>query len=109
MARYIDFDKIDTEKAYKRNEIYYRDSFKSGVVSTLHLLAKMPFADVEEVVRCKDCKHGRKTNKIMSPEKFFKEDCVVCECEDVVGDEPMIYVPTHFCSCGTPKERGGEK
>ena len=71
-------------------------------------IEQTPAADVVEVVRCKDCKHGRKNNRIMSPEKFFKEDCVVCECEDVVGDEPMIYVPTHFCSYGTPKERGGE-
>ena len=67
------------------------------------LIEKQPAANVEEVVRCKDCKHGRKTNRIMSPEKFFKEDCVVCECEDVVGDEPMIYVPTHFCSYGEMK------
>ena len=61
-------------------------------------------ADFVNVVRCKDCKHGRKTNRIMSPEKFFKEDCVVCECEDVVGDEPMIYVPTHFCSYGERRD-----
>ena len=55
-------------------------------------------------VQCKDCKNGRPIDKNKCPEKYFKEDCVVCECEDVVGDEPMIYEPTHFCSYGKMKE-----
>ena len=63
-----------------------------------------PIADVVEVVRCKDCKHGRPIDPGRSPEKYFKSDCVVCECEDVVGDEPMIYKPDHFCGCGERKE-----
>ena len=56
-----------------------------------------------EVVRCKDCKHGRPTDKTKAPEKYYKDDCVVCECEDVVGDEPMVYLPSHFCGCGQRK------
>ena len=59
-----------------------------------------PTTDVAEVVRCKDCKHSRPLNKMKSPEKYYKDSCIVCECEDVVGDEPMIYLPTHFCSYG---------
>ena len=57
-------------------------------------------ADFVEVVRCSQCKYGRKIDKNRSPEKYFRNDCVVCECEDVVEDEPMIYPPTHFCSYG---------
>lgn len=59
--------------------------------------------DVVEVVRCKNCKHGRPIDKTKSPEKYFKDDCVICECEDVVGDEPMVFLPSHFCGCGERK------
>jgi hypothetical protein len=61
---------------------------------------KFPAADVVEVVRCKDCEHARPIDKTKAPEKYFKDDCVVCECEDVIGEEPMIYRPDHFCSYG---------
>ena len=105
MARYIDFDKIDTEKAYKRNEIYYRDSFKSGVVSTLHLLAKMPFADVEEV------KHAEWRSVV--GDVIFA--CSNCDAEvstswDYENDGMFDYCPCCGAKMdGTPKERGGEK
>jgi hypothetical protein len=60
--------------------------------------------DLVEVVRCKDCKFSRPLDKSKSPEKYFKNSCVVCECENVVGDEPMIYINTHFCSYGERKD-----
>lgn len=77
---------------------------KNALAKVLCDIKSMPTADVVEVVRCKDCVYGRKTNKIMSPEKYYKTDCVVCECEDVIGDDPMIYVPTHFCSYGERRD-----
>lgn len=57
------------------------------------------------VVRCRYCKHGRNLDETKSNEKYFKKECVVCECEDVVGDEPMIYLPTHYCSYGERREK----
>lgn len=63
-------------------------------------------ADVVEVVRCKDCKYGRPIDKTKEPEKYFKGDCIVCECWNVVGDKPTIYIPHHFCSYGEREERG---
>ena len=60
-------------------------------------------ADLVEVVRCNGCKHGRLIDKRKTPEKYFRDDAIVCECEDVVGDEPMIYPPSHFCSYGERK------
>lgn len=63
-----------------------------------------PTADVVEVVRCKDCVYGREIDKEKSPEKYFKSNCIVCECEDVVGDEPAIYLPNHFCSYGERRD-----
>lgn len=68
------------------------------------LIQSAPAADVVEVVRCKNCKHSRPINKLNPPEKYFKDDCIVCECENCVGDEPMVYVPYHFCSYGERKE-----
>lgn len=61
-------------------------------------------ADFVEVVRCKDCKHSRPIDRNKSPEKYFRDDCIVCTCEDVVGDEYMIYRTTHFCSYGERKD-----
>ena len=54
---------------------------------------------------CRECKHGRKPSRNNAPEMYFKSDCVVCECYDVVGDDPMIYVPDHFCSYGRREEK----
>lgn len=52
---------------------------------------------------CVACKYSRPINREKAPEKYFKDNCVVCECEDVVGDEPMVYPPLHFCSYGEQK------
>ena len=46
---------------------------------------------VVPVVRCKDCKHSN-------------DDGTICRYS--VG---RAVEPEHFCSYGTPKERGGEK
>lgn len=61
--------------------------------------------DMVKVVQCKDCEHSRPINKTKSPEKYYKDDCIICECEDVVGEEPMVYLPSHFCSYS--KMKGG--
>jgi hypothetical protein len=52
MARYIDADAL--EKAVMRPSMF--DINKEDVVA---LIADIPTADVEEVVRCKDCKYYR--------------------------------------------------
>lgn len=64
----------------------------------------MVHAEGFEVVRCKDCKHGKSLDRTKPPFKYYKDSCVLCECEDVVGDEPMVYLPEHFCSYGERKE-----
>ena len=68
--------------------------------STLRIVDEQQTADVVEVVRCKDCVHSRPIDNTKSPERYFKDECVVCECEDVVGDMPTVYSPYHFCSYG---------
>ena len=59
--------------------------------------------DTVDVTRCSKCIYGRPIDNTKCPEKYYKDDCVVCECEDVVGCEPMIYPPNHFCSYGKKK------
>ena len=51
--RLIDLDNLDFENLYTRDEIYYRNTFESGVRSTLNKLSK----ETEQIVQCKDCKH----------------------------------------------------
>lgn len=63
-------------------------------------IKRQPAADVVEVVRCKYCKHSQPLDRTKPPYKYYKDSCVLCVCEDVVGDEHMIYLPTHFCSYG---------
>lgn len=56
--------------------------------------------DIKKVIRCRNCKFSRELDRTKSPEKYFNSNCIVCECEDVVGDEPMIYLDSHYCSFG---------
>ena len=84
------------------------DKSKAYGYDAIEILAEIeytPTADVAEIIRCEKCLHGRNIDKNKVPEKHFKPDCIVCECEEVVGDEPMIYPPTHYCSFG--KVKGG--
>lgn len=62
------------------------------------------YKDVMSIVRCKNCKYGQSLDRTKSPFKYYKESCVMCTCEDVVGDEPMVYFPDHFCSYGEEKQ-----
>jgi hypothetical protein len=52
MARYIDAEKADVETIHTSYSGY---SSKADIVEWL---GSQPTADVEEVVRCKDCNHG---------------------------------------------------
>lgn len=56
------------------------------------------------VTECRNCKHGRNIDKTRSPEKYFNPEYIICECEDVVGEESMLYPPNHFCSYGVAKK-----
>lgn len=92
MAKYVNSEKLLC-KIINSYELLYQSEIKE-------FIAMAEAEDSVEVVRCKDCKHGRPIDKTKAPEKYFKDDCIVCECEDAVGEEPMIYRPDHFCSYG---------
>ena len=66
----------------------------------IQMLDNLPIIDAEEVTKCFACKYSRPINRTKSPEKYFRDDCIVCECKDVVGDEHMIYPKEHYCGFG---------
>ena len=70
----------------------------------IRVINEQPAADVVEVVRCKDCQHGKLVDTTLPGFRYYRPECIMCECEEVVGDEPMVYFPTHFCSYGVRKD-----
>ena len=54
--RLIDADGFEIEELYKRDEVYYRDTFESGVRRVLKEIADAPSVDAVLVVRCGLCK-----------------------------------------------------
>lgn len=104
MAEYISVDQLFKCETCFHNQNGKCYSWCDASESYRPAYDKLKKVDAVEVVRCKDCKHGRSIDPNRSPEKYFKSDCIVCECEDVVGDESMIYKHDHFCSYGERKE-----
>ena len=89
------------EREAVRNELYDADAI---TMSGVAILNTFPAADVVEVVRCKDCRHGKLVDTSLPGFRYYRPECIMCECEEVVGDEPMVYFPTHFCSYGDRKD-----
>ena len=56
--------------------------------------------EIEKVVYCCNCIHSKPIDRNVSPYKYYRPECIICQCEDVVGEEPMVYLPNHFCSFG---------
>lgn len=73
------------------------------IYKIIQMLDNLPIIQTEKVTKCFNCKYSRPIDRTKSPEKYYREDCIVCECEDVVGDESMIYLKEHFCSFGKEK------
>lgn len=58
------------------------------------------YKDIISIIHCKNCRYGKPLDRTKPPFKYYKDGCIMCTCEDVVGDEPMVYLPTHYCSYG---------
>ena len=79
--RPIDADKIKIP--YKRDDIYYRNTYSSGVTAMVHAIGKTPTIEAEPVV------HGR-----WILDEYGNPHCSVCE--------HVQDAPTNYCSeCGT--------
>lgn len=63
----------------------------------------LPKENVEKIVHCTDCRFSKNLDRSKVPYMYFNPRCVLCTNEAVVGDEPMVYLPYHFCSYGDEK------
>ena len=92
MSRYIDADKIPY---YLRYVIDCQDSdiYK---IALAREIAEIPTADVVEVVRCKDCKHGQRNNYGQLKGHY------ICEYHQ---DGPLKH-RDHYCGHGERRKNG---
>ena len=58
-------------------------------------------ADFVEVVRCKECEHGRELNDF--EKRCYIEECVACSKIHSNSDR-LVMLPTDFCSYGERKD-----
>ena len=94
MARYIDADVIKDELQGAR--IIKKPQFLNAD-EALFIIDNQPTADVEEVVRCENCKHIKVAN---SPTVYAR-----CEKTKFLFESFQTDIRTHFCSFG---ERRGD-
>lgn len=92
MARYIDIEGAGIGKANREN--FLVPEFADGWNAVLKILEKEPTADVEEVVRCIDCKHSSHF-KCCSIDKY--------KCKRIVTNP--LFAGDFFCKFGERKEK----
>lgn len=84
---------IDEVLQYLPDDLPYKGAVK-------RVLAQAP----EAVVRCQDCIHsfvlGDSHLATEPPYKYYRKDCVICGCEELVGDYPIIVTDTFYCGYG---------
>lgn len=97
--RLIDMDAFEVD-ALKSVSL----EFDAGVIYALEMLDKAPTVeDAVVVTRCNGCRYGKPIDTTQPPFRYYRPECVICYCEEAIGDEPMVYPPTHFCGYGERK------
>lgn len=102
MARYIDADELTDEIKSLKISLSGKDIFSDRAKdSVMRIIDEQPTADVEEVVRCKDCKNFTKKS-----EEFLINDIFgICEKSRTGffddGEEVYGY---DFCSYGERRD-----
>ena len=103
MARYIDADNLINELSAACMPIYEKGI--TGILgdnsSIADIINEQPTADVQEVVRCKDCRHA--TFYSCKNDACYKR--IICEYEIGTDDEDFYCV---YGEARTPK-RGEDK
>lgn len=87
---------VEKEKVLEiAKDKYYSDFHKSmaDLTSLRELLEDTPTADVEEVIRCKDCKYAKKSKTVLGIQDYecLKTDITCLDADD-------------FCSYGERKD-----
>ena len=104
MSRYINADAIDYKhhKQHKHGKFNtdllgdaktLEDAFYKGVMYIHNCIEETPTADVVEVVRCKDCKHGE-----LGINPNDNTECVYCDTLD------EVWEVDDFCVMGERRE-----
>ena len=86
-------DYIDREKLLRDIEKYHLSDGKFQ-----HWVEIQPAADVEHVIRCRDCKYSRELNHEDPKERQFIEGCVWC-----MNWEYGVF-PDDYCSNAKRRE-----
>lgn len=72
------------------------------------IIDSVPVVDAVEVVRCKDCIHSKLLGDTPlikeNPWKYYRSDCRICGCHDLIGDEFLLVEDEFFCAYGKRKE-----
>lgn len=85
----------------------YNNGFADGVLFVMDELDRAPTVDAAPVVRCGECEHSfvLEDSPLATepPYKYYRKDCVMCGCEDLVGDYPVVVTDTFYCGYGKQK------
>ena len=87
MARYIDIESVGIGKA--KREVFLVPEYADGWNNAIEIFENTPTADVEEVIRCKDCQHWNPIG--------FAENGGWCEKKDIAA------LHNGFCESGEGK------
>lgn len=107
--KYINIGDISTSEdrsgIYYRDQVYYRNSFESGVCSALHYLAKLPNADVVDradydLLLQENKRLTEQLQKIGQPNALLG-----CECFDINLSKPQLFDNASELTTGTSELR----
>lgn len=80
--RLIDANSFSPSELYERDEVYYRDTFYSGVRRVLQAICDAPTVDAVQVVRCKDCIYWESGKSYVPYCNRFENGLQDCEADD---------------------------
>ncbi len=100
MARYIDADEL-IKKIFPY-DVVDKKRYAINAEAVYKAIQIVTAADVEEVVRCKDCKHAQELNNF--EQRCYVEGCISCTQIHPMSDR-LVMLPTDFCSYGERKEK----
>lgn len=65
-----------------------------------------PKIDAEVVTRCKNCCHsfilGDVVLQYEKPYIYYRKNCRMCRCEELMGDYPNVVDDNFYCGYGEP-------
>lgn len=99
MERLIDWNALVTDLyKFPKEDPYER------VIQFIDAIREAPAVDAVRVVRCKDCQFSVLLKdadfRNDPPWRYHSENCLVCCCNALIEDEPIIVEKDFFCAYG---------